>query len=72
MFAQSFMNWILLNLRKPLIRIASHRVTGHSVEKRLYKHPTRLAGLFATSGYPGKASGRFFGGFGVDFPVVFD
>ena len=30
-----------------------------------------LAGLFATSGYSGKASGRFFGGFGGDFPVVF-
>ena len=30
-----------------------------------------LTGLFATSGYSGKASGRFFGGFGGDFPVVF-
>ena len=30
-----------------------------------------LAGLFAISGYSGKASGRFFGGFGGDFPVVF-
>ena len=32
---------------------------------------TFLTGLFATSGYSGKASGRFFGGFGGDFPVVF-
>ena len=30
-----------------------------------------LTGLFAISGYSGKASGRFFGGFGGDFPVVF-
>ena len=37
--------------------------------------PTRrtgmLTGLFAISGYSGGASGRFFGGFGGDFPVVF-
>ena len=30
-----------------------------------------LTSLFASSGYSGKASGRFFGGFGGDFPVVF-
>ena len=30
-----------------------------------------LTGLFVISGYSGKASGRFFGGFGGDFPVVF-
>ena len=33
--------------------------------------PSNLTGLFATSGYSGKASGRFFGGFGGDFQVVF-
>ena len=31
----------------------------------------KLTSLFAISGYSGKASGRFFGGFGGDFPVVF-
>ncbi len=30
-----------------------------------------LTGLFVISGYSGKASGRFFGRFGGDFPVVF-
>ena len=33
---------------------------------------SQLTGLFVISGYSGKASGRFFGGFGGDFPVVFD
>ncbi len=30
-----------------------------------------LTGLFAISGYSGKVSRMFFGGFGGDFPVVF-
>ena len=31
----------------------------------------QLTGLFAISGYSGKASGRFLAAFGGDFPVVF-